>query len=75
MPWLVTRYGKDIASGDGVISWLSGKEAGMYATAEVIEPAQFLTQTGINKSKLSSNLEQEPHPQPPPPSGECLRLP
>ena len=42
MPWLVTRYGKDIAPGDGVLVWVSGKEAGIYAIAEVTEPAQVL---------------------------------
>lgn len=36
------RYGKDIAPGDGVLVWVSGKEAGIYAIAEVIEPAQVL---------------------------------
>ncbi len=44
MPWLVTRYAKDIASGDGVLIWVSGKEAGIYALAEVTEPAQVLSQ-------------------------------
>lgn len=44
MPWLVTRYAKDIALGDGVLVWVSGKEAGIYALAEVIEPAQVLSQ-------------------------------
>ncbi|MFM7369652.1 MAG: EVE domain-containing protein, partial [Sphaerospermopsis kisseleviana] len=31
MPWLVTRYAKDIAIGDGVIIWVSGTQAGIYA--------------------------------------------
>jgi len=44
MPWLVTRYTKDIAPGDGVLVWVSGKEAGIYALAEVTEPAQVLNQ-------------------------------
>lgn len=44
MPWLVTRYAKDIALGDGVLVWVSGKEAGIYALAEVTEPAQVLSQ-------------------------------
>ncbi len=44
MPWLVTRYAKDIAPGDGVLIWVSGKEAGIYALAEVTEPAQVLSQ-------------------------------
>lgn len=43
MPWLVTRYAKDIAPGDGVLVWVSGKEAGIYALAEVTEPAQVLS--------------------------------
>lgn len=43
MPWLVTRYAKDIALGDGVLVWVSGKEAGIYALAEVTEPAQVLS--------------------------------
>jgi len=37
MPWLVTRYGKDMVPGDGVLVWVSGKEAGIYAIAEIIE--------------------------------------
>jgi predicted RNA-binding protein with PUA-like domain len=43
MPWLVTRYGKDIAPGDGVLVWVSGKEAGIYAIAKVTELAQVIT--------------------------------
>ena len=43
MPWLVTRYGKDIAPGDGVLVWVSGKEAGIYAIAKVTEPAHVIT--------------------------------
>jgi predicted RNA-binding protein with PUA-like domain len=43
MPWLVTRYGKDIATGDGVLVWVSGKEAGIYAIAQVTEPPQVIT--------------------------------
>ena len=43
MPWLVTRYGKDITPGDGVLVWVSGKEAGIYAIAQVKESAQVLS--------------------------------
>lgn len=43
MLWLVTRYGKEIAVGDEVIIWLAGKEAGIYAIAQIIEPAQLRT--------------------------------
>jgi predicted RNA-binding protein with PUA-like domain len=42
MPWLVTRYAKEIAVGDGVLVWMSGENAGIYAIAEVIEPPQIL---------------------------------
>ncbi|NJM00250.1 MAG: EVE domain-containing protein [Synechococcaceae cyanobacterium SM2_3_2] len=42
MPWLVTRYAKVIAVGDGVLVWISGEKSGIYALAEVIEPPQVL---------------------------------
>lgn len=35
MPWLTTRYAKEIALGDGVIVWIAGKEAGAYAIATI----------------------------------------
>ena len=59
MSWLVTRYAKDIAVGDGVLIWLAGKEAGIYALAEVIEPAKMLSEVldigyWIDKSRLGS---------------------
>ena len=40
---MVTRYGKDIVPGDGVLVWVCGKEAGIYAIAKVTEPAQVIT--------------------------------
>ncbi|MDB9491929.1 EVE domain-containing protein [Dolichospermum circinale CS-534/05] len=54
IPWLVTRYAKDIAAGDGVIIWLSGSQGGIYATAEVIEPAQLLTEIPDKKYWVDS---------------------
>lgn len=59
MPWLVTRYTKDIAVGDGVIIWLSGKDSGIYAIAEIIEPAKMLRETPdiaywIDKSRIGT---------------------
>lgn len=54
IPWLVTRYAKDIAAGDGVIIWLSGSQGGIYATAEVVEPAQFLTEIPDKKYWVDS---------------------
>lgn len=54
IPWLVTRYANNIAPGDGVIIWLSGSQGGIYATAEVIEPAQFLTEIPDKKYWVDS---------------------
>lgn len=54
IPWLVTRYANDIAPGDGVIIWLSGSQGGIYATAEVIESAQLLTEIPDKKYWVDS---------------------
>lgn len=42
MPWLVTRYAKEMQVGDGVLVWIAGAEAGIYAIAEIIELPQVL---------------------------------
>lgn len=55
MPWLVTRYGKDIASGDGVLVWVSGKEAGIYAIAEVTESARLFDKLPDAKYWVDTN--------------------
>lgn len=44
MPWLVTRYGKLLAVGDGVLVWMSGEQAGIYAIAEIVAAPQVLTE-------------------------------
>ena len=44
MFWLVTRYSKQIQVGDGVLIWMSGQDAGIYAVAEVIEAPKILTE-------------------------------
>jgi hypothetical protein len=54
IPWLVTRYANNIAPSDGVIIWLSGSQGGIYATAEVVEPAQFLTEIPDKKYWVDS---------------------
>jgi len=54
IPWLVTRYANNIAPGDGVIIWLSGSQGGIYATAEVVEPAQLLTEIPDKKYWVDS---------------------
>ncbi len=40
--WLVTRYTKEIATGDQVLIWIAGKQAGIYALAEVSVAPQFM---------------------------------
>jgi predicted RNA-binding protein with PUA-like domain len=42
MPWLVTRYAKEMQVGDGVLVWIAGADAGIYAIAEIIEPPQLI---------------------------------
>ncbi len=52
MYWTITRYAKEIVPDDGVLLWKAGEQAGIYAMAtprsstyaEVIEPAQHLTE-------------------------------
>jgi EVE domain len=40
--WLVTRYDKEIAPGNRVLVWIAGKQAGIYAIAEVAAAPQFM---------------------------------
>ncbi|MGL4618652.1 EVE domain-containing protein [Chroococcidiopsis sp.] len=61
IPWRVTRYSKDIAVGDGVLVWMAGEKAGIYAIAEVAEPVQALTELPdkdywLDPSKAGSKL-------------------
>lgn len=42
MPWLATRYAKEMAAGDGVLIWKSGDQSGIYAIAEIIEPPKII---------------------------------
>ena len=59
MPWLVTRYTKEIVVGDGVLIWKAGQNSGIYAIAEIIEPPQILDTVPdigywIDKSRLGT---------------------
>jgi len=36
MLWSVTRYAKDMVSGDGVLVWVSEEQAGIYAIAIIV---------------------------------------
>jgi predicted RNA-binding protein with PUA-like domain len=61
LAWRVTRYSKEITVGDGVLVWMAGEKAGIYAIAEVIEPVQTLTELPdkdywIDLSKAGSKL-------------------
>lgn len=63
MPWLVTRYSKDIAVGDGVLIWVAGKEAGIYAIAEIIDTTKILenvpdTEYWLDKTKIGKPQAQ-----------------
>ena len=40
--WLVTRYTKEIAPGDRFLIWIAGKQAGIYALAEISARPQFM---------------------------------
>ena len=42
--WLVTRYTNDMEVGDGVLIWMSGKNAGVYAVAEITQPPHLITE-------------------------------
>ncbi|MFM7383566.1 MAG: EVE domain-containing protein, partial [Microcystaceae cyanobacterium] len=44
MPWLVTRYAKEMQTGDGVLVWMAGPDAGIYAIAEIQEPPKILSE-------------------------------
>lgn len=47
MPWLVTRYKSQIQVGDGVLVWIAGEAAGIYAIAEVISLPTVLEHSQI----------------------------
>ncbi|MFN9173855.1 MAG: EVE domain-containing protein [Synechocystis sp.] len=41
LPWLVTRYAQEIQIGDGVLVWMAGADAGIYAIAEVVKAPEI----------------------------------
>lgn len=64
MPWRVTRYTKEITVGDGVLIWMAGPEAGIYAIAQIIAPPQMLTEIPdrsywIDKSTMGSRPQAQ----------------
>ncbi|AFY37419.1 Uncharacterized protein family UPF0310 [[Leptolyngbya] sp. PCC 7376] len=42
MPWLVTRYRDKVQPGDGVLIWVAGPNAGIYAIATVMTTPEIL---------------------------------
>jgi hypothetical protein len=56
--WLVTRYDKEITPSNRVLIWIAGKQAGIYAIAEVAAKPQFMDNADSSKSKIlhSSNI-------------------
>lgn len=47
MPWLVTRYRHQIQPDDGVLVWVAGEQAGIYAIATVLTPPEIVRSADI----------------------------
>jgi predicted RNA-binding protein with PUA-like domain len=62
MPWLVTRYAKEISVGDGVLVWMSGEQAGIYAVAEISQSPQILTEFSDAEYWIEKNRFREDKP-------------
>ncbi|MBD2428114.1 EVE domain-containing protein [Phormidium sp. FACHB-1136] len=66
MPWLVTRYAKEMQPGDGVLIWMAGPGAGIYAIAEIIDTPKpmpeppdigyWLDKSRLGKQEISATL-------------------
>lgn len=54
MPWLTTRYAKDMAPGDGVLIWKAGDKAGIYANLPL--GGASLTQRLSSPLRISKTL-------------------
>lgn len=59
MPWLVSRYAKEMQPGDGVLVWKAGQDAGVYAIAEIIETPKLMSDLPdigywLDKSRLGT---------------------
>ena len=42
LPWTVTRYAKEMLLGEGVLIWMSGADAGIYAIATIVSPPEVI---------------------------------
>ncbi len=47
MPWLVTRYRQQMQPGDGVLVWVAGEKAGVYAIASIVSEPEILAPKDI----------------------------
>lgn len=59
MHWLVNQHKKDIAKGHLALIWLSGKEAGVYAFAEIITDPQLLEEPLAEKKYWTDSEDKE----------------
>ena len=65
MHWLVNQHKKDIAKGHIGMIWLSGREAGIYAIAEIVTDPQFMEEPDAEKKYWTDSVDKE---------GEKLRV-
>lgn len=55
MPWLVTRYRQQIQPDDGVLIWIAGENAGIYAIATVLTSPEILRPDNITDRHYWTN--------------------
>jgi predicted RNA-binding protein with PUA-like domain len=65
MHWLVNQHKKDIAKGHIGLIWLSGRESGIYAIAEIVTDPQFMEEPDSEKKYWTDSVDKE---------GEKLRV-
>lgn len=60
--WMVNQYKKEIKQGDIALIWMSGKEAGIYAIAEIVSDPVFTKDT-LESDKYWINEEDKEKPR------------
>ena len=63
IPWPLNRNKQDISVGDKAIIWISGRQAGIYALGEIIEPVKIFEELSdinywIDPNMLNNMLNQ-----------------
>lgn len=62
LPWSANQHKDEISPGDGVLIWLSGQDAGIYAIAEVLEvPKKWEKLPDIGYWIDSSQFKDKPY--------------